>query len=132
MLENTKHKTLFNKQVCSLDSFRGIRFCLIEAYTTGLLKPKKQPNIVSGTFRQSHSTVNTSTSDMGTIEALFVSIYSQMSITNREPARKIGKNALEQIESKIQLVPLKNLYMRAAKYPFTALKKGKTAVSKLI
>jgi hypothetical protein len=92
----------------------------------------KHPNSVNGTFKLSQSTTRTNTSDIGTIAARFVSMYSQTSITKRDPARKTGKNELESKVSKIQLVPLKNLYSRADKYPFTVLKKGKTAVSKPI
>ena len=69
----------------------------------------KEPKRVNGTFRHNQSTASTNTSDMGTIEALFVSMYSQMSITKRVLARNMGKKELEKRESKIQFVPLKNL-----------------------
>lgn len=68
-----------------------------------------------GTFITSHKTANTNTSENGIIDALLVSINSQISITNNVPAMKIGKKVLVHIDSRIQLVPLKNLYIRAAK-----------------
>lgn len=55
-----------------------------------------------GTFKLNQSTKRTKTSDMGTIAALFVSIYSQTSIIKREPAKNTGRNELDRNVRSIQ------------------------------
>ncbi len=67
-----------------------------------LLKPKKAPSIVIGTLRLSQSKTRINKSEMGTIVARLVSMYSQMSITKSVLAKNAGSRALEQIESRIQ------------------------------
>ena len=108
-LENRKHNTSFNKQLFSVDSLRGTRFYLTGVSIVRLLNPMKHPRSVKGTFKLNQSTTSTRTSEIGTIAARFVSMYSHTSITKRDPARKRGKNELERRVRSIQLVPLKNL-----------------------
>jgi hypothetical protein len=104
-----KQSTLFSRQLFSVDSYRGTLFYLTGVGIIGLPKPIKQPKSVSGTFKLSQSTAKTKTSEIGTIAARFVSIYSHMSITNKALARKNGRKELDIRVSKIQCVPLKNL-----------------------